>query len=118
MKSIHALIKRKFSRDLVKATSNTHLKEARLRTENPDTVVKVPREGPNTQLKITKADLKKDLLSDRQPDEGGYDPDAEVLDDITKNIGKKSPAKRPSIHSVEWQSSPGRLVTKLFLVRT
>jgi hypothetical protein len=122
MKSIHALIKRKFSRDLAKANSNTRLKESspakKPATETPDTVMKIPREGPNTQLKITKADLRKDLLSDKQPDEGGYDPDAEVLDDIAKNIGKKSPSKRPSIHSIEWQSSPGRSVTKPFLVRT
>jgi hypothetical protein len=121
MKSIHALIKRKFSKDMVKANSKTHLKDSipkKPATENPDTVVVVPRDGPNTQLMITKADLRKDLLSDNQPEEGGYDPDAQVLDDIAKNIGKKSPSKRPSIHSIEWQSSPGRSVAEPLRIRT
>jgi hypothetical protein len=52
--------------------------------------------------------LRKDLLSDKKPEEGGYDSDAEMLDDIAKNIGKKSPGKRPSIHSIDWNHSTGR----------
>ncbi|KAF2796459.1 hypothetical protein K505DRAFT_347907 [Melanomma pulvis-pyrius CBS 109.77] len=111
MKSLHALIKRKFSRDLSRTKSNTQLRESSPKKEHmieePDTVVKVPRDGPNLQLKITKDDLRKDLLSDKKPEEGGYDPDAEMLDDIARNIGKKPPSKRPSIHSIDWTSSPG-----------
>jgi hypothetical protein len=121
MKSIHALIKRKFSKDMVRAKSKTHLKDSipkKPAIENPDTVVVVPRNGPNTQLIITKADLRKDLLSDKQPEEGGYDPDAQVLDDIAKNVGKKSPSKRPSLHSIEWQSSPARSVAESLHIRT
>jgi len=111
MKSLHALIKRKFSRDVLKPSSNISLKDGGRKKsvdDEQDTVVKVPRGGPNLQLKITKDNLRKDLLSDKKPDEGGYDSDAEVLDDIAKNIGKKTPAKRLSLHSIDWTSSPGR----------
>jgi hypothetical protein len=73
-----------------------------------DTVVRTSTDKANQQLKITKDDLRKDLLSDKKPDEGGYDSDAEVLEDIAKNIGKKTPSKRPSIHSVDWSPSAGR----------
>ena len=76
--------------------------------EEPVTVVKQLKQGPNQQLRITRDDLRKDLLSDKKPDEGGYDSDAEMLDDIAQNIGKKTPNQRPSIHSVDWTPSSGR----------
>ncbi|KAF2709256.1 hypothetical protein K504DRAFT_476620 [Pleomassaria siparia CBS 279.74] len=111
MTSIHEFIRRKFSQDVLKTNSDTQLKESTPKkkptNEEPNTVVKVPREGPNLQLKITKSDLRNHLLSDKKPDEGGYDPDAEMLDDIAKDIGKKTPSKRPSLHSIDWTSSPG-----------
>jgi hypothetical protein len=74
----------------------------------PDTVLRLSRDGPNLQVKVTKSDLRKDLLSDKLPEEGGYDPDAEVLDDIARNLAKRSPSKRPSLHSIDWTSSPGK----------
>ncbi|KAH7084629.1 hypothetical protein BKA63DRAFT_402272 [Paraphoma chrysanthemicola] len=111
MTSMRSIIRRKFSRDLSK-------KDKEALGPNPNgkkgdimesaTVVK--HEEPNRQLRITKDDLRKDLLSDKRPAEGGYDSDAEVLDDIARNIGKKTPGKRPSIHSVEWSPSTARLV--------
>ncbi|KAF2183331.1 hypothetical protein K469DRAFT_728094 [Zopfia rhizophila CBS 207.26] len=111
MKSMHALIKRKFSRDLSREKSITHLKDARAKhvaiNQEADTVLKVPIDGPNLQFKITKDDLRKDLLSDKKPEEGGYDSDAEVLDDIARKIGKKTPSKRTSLHSIDWTPSPG-----------
>ena len=73
------------------------------------TVVKQLKDGTNQQLQITKDDLRKDLLSDKKPDEGGYDSDAEALDEIANNIGKKSPIKRASIHSIDWTTTTGRL---------
>lgn len=112
MKSMHALIRQKLSKDSTKTASNSHLKdevtEKKCPEDEPSTVVQSPRDGPNLQLKITKADLRKDLLSDKRPEEGGYDPDAEVLDDIAKNVGKRSSLKRPSLHSIDWTSSPTR----------
>jgi hypothetical protein len=113
MKSMHALIRQKLSKDLPKTASNSHLKDEITEKkcpeeEGPSTVIQSPRDGPNLQLKITKADLRKDLLSDKRPEDGGYDPDAEVLDDIAKNVGKRSSLKRPSLHSIDWTSSPTR----------
>jgi hypothetical protein len=114
IKSVGALIKRKMSKDLSRSSPATQPKSVQMQTYlstvEPDTVVKVPRGGPNVQLKITKSDLRRDLLSDKQPDEGGYDPDAEVLDDVARQVGKRASLKRPSLHSIEWTSSPARFV--------
>lgn len=73
-----------------------------------DTVLKQSKDGPNVQLKIIKDNLRKDLLSDKKPDEGGYDSDAREFDDFAKNIAKRTPNKRPSIHSIEWTPSTRR----------
>ncbi|KAJ4294485.1 hypothetical protein N0V90_008176 [Kalmusia sp. IMI 367209] len=111
MKSMRSLIRRKFSRDLLKKSSGdqVQLNSAKeIATQAPDTVVKQQKGGPNSQVKITKDDLRKDLLSDKRPDEGGYDSDAKVLGDIARNIGKKTPNKRPSIHSIDWTPSTAR----------
>ncbi|KAJ4357791.1 uncharacterized protein N0V89_002367 [Didymosphaeria variabile] len=108
MKSMRSLIRRKFSRDLAKkpfgdlAQSNEGKKAAK---SAPETVIKQHKSRHDVQLQITKDDLRKDLLSDKRRDEGGYDSDAQVLDDIAKNIGKKTPNKRPSIHSIDWTPS-------------
>jgi glutamyl-tRNA reductase len=114
MTSMRSLIRRKFSKELPTKTSGVLSVHAEPKQKSiasiSDTVVKQLKHGPNQQLQITKDDLRKDLLSDKKPDEGGYDSDAEVLDDIAKNIGKKSPSKRPSIHSVDWTTTTGRLV--------
>jgi hypothetical protein len=112
MTGMRAIIRKKFSKDLPKKILEdppvrSHDEKQSTHVE-PDTVVKRMRDGPNQQLKITKDDLRRDLLSDKKPDEGGYDSDAEMLDDIAKNIGKKSPGKRPSIHSIDWNTSTGR----------
>jgi hypothetical protein len=111
MKSMRSLIRRKFSRDLTKKPSgdamlSTNAKEGS--TPAQETVVKHQNDGPNVQVKIIEDDLRKDLLSDKRPDEGGYDSDAQVLDDIARNIGKKTPIKRPSIHSIDWTPSTAR----------
>ena len=111
VKSVHALIKRKISRDLSKADSLSPLKSRspneKDKTADTDTVIKVPRDVPNSQVKITKEDLRKDLLSDKKAEDGGYDSDAQVMDDIARKVGR-SPSKRPSIHSVNWTPSAGR----------
>ncbi|KAF1940618.1 hypothetical protein EJ02DRAFT_513030 [Clathrospora elynae] len=116
MTSMRSILRRKFSKETTRKASaippaRSTTKDKTINTEQPDTVVKQLRDGPNQQLNITKDDLRKDLLSDKKPDEGGYDSDAEVLDDIAKNIGKKTPSKRPSIHSVDWTTSTGSKTT-------
>ena len=111
MTSMRSLIKRKFSKDLTEKGSGLkiHIEATqKVTTEDQDTVVRTTNEEAKQQLKITKDDLRRDLLSDKKPDEGGYDSDAEMLDDITRNIGKKTPSKRASIHSVHWSPSTGR----------
>ena len=108
---MRSLMKRKFSRDLVKKESELkiHIDAAqKVTTIDLDTVVRNSKDEAKQQLRITKDDLRKDLLSDKKPDEGGYDSDAEMLDDLARNIGKKTPSKRASIHSVNWSPSPGR----------
>lgn len=67
-----------------------------------------PKEGPGEQLRATRDHLHNHLLSDMKPEQGGYDSDAEMLDDIANRIGKKTPSKRLSIHSIEWTPSTGR----------
>lgn len=113
MTSMRSLIRRKFSKELPKkapTVSSPHLHpRPRHITPAPGTVIKQLKNRTNQQLQITKDDLRKDLLSDKKPNEGGYDSDAEALDDIANNIGKKSPIKRPSIHSVDWATTTGRL---------
>ncbi|CAN9309684.1 unnamed protein product [Alternaria sp. RS040] len=111
MTSMRSLIRRKFSKELPEKASgvssaHTQPKQNSI-TSIPDTVVKQLKDS-NQQLRITKHDLRKDLLSDKKPDEGGYDSDAKVLDDIAKNIGKKPLSKRPSIRSVDWTTTTGR----------
>ncbi|CAN9465475.1 unnamed protein product [Alternaria alternata] len=102
MTSMRSLIRRKFSKELPEkapGVSSAHTQPKQKSTTSiPDTVVKQLKD-PNQQLRITKHDLRKDLLSDKKPDEGGYDSDAEVLDDIAKNIGKKPLSKRPRIRT-------------------
>lgn len=107
---MRSLIKRKFSRDLKKDSGlNIHIEATqKVTTGNQDTVIRTSKDEAKQQLRITKEDLRKDLLSDKKPDEGGYDSDAEMLDDIAKNIGKRTPSKRASIHSVSWSPSNGR----------
>jgi hypothetical protein len=112
MTSMRSILRRKFSKDMPKKASDASVRPQtaeRPINEEPDTVIKRSTEDPKQQLKVTKEDLRKDLLSDKKPAEGGYDSDAEVLDDVARNIGKKTPNKRPSIHSVDWSPSTGRL---------
>jgi hypothetical protein len=114
MTSMRSIIRRKFSKDLSRkgsSLSNGQHKAQDVISEEPDTVIRRPNDEPKQQLKVTKEDLRKDLLSDKSPDEGGYDSDAEVLDDIARNVGKKSPNKRPSIHSIDWTPSTNRLAS-------
>lgn len=111
MTSMHSLIKRKLSKDLTKKDSRLKiLIEAtqKVTTGDHGTVVRISKDEAKQQLKITKDDLHKDLLSDKKPYEGGYDSDAEMLDDLARNLGKKTPSKRVSIHSVNWSPSTGR----------
>jgi hypothetical protein len=111
MTSMRSIIRRKFSKDLSRKNSSLYNGQHKVQdaiSEESDTVIKRPQDEPQRQLKVTKDDLRKDLLSDKKPAEGGYDSDAEVLDDIARNIGKKIPSKRPSIHSVDWTPSTSR----------
>lgn len=109
MTSMRSLIKRKFSKDMTKKDSGLkiHIEATqKVTTGDQDTVVRITNiDTAKQQLKLTKADLRKDLLSDKKPHEGGYDSDAEILDDMARNIGKKTPSKRASIHSVKWSPS-------------
>jgi hypothetical protein len=112
MTSMRSILRRKFSKNMPKKSSDASVRPPtaeRPIDEEPDTVIKRSNEEPKQQLKVTKEDLRKDLLSDKKPAEGGYDSDAEVLDDVARNIGKKTPNKRPSIHGVDWSPSTGRL---------
>lgn len=111
MTSMRSLIKRKFSRDLTKKDSalKIHIEAAQnVVTSDQDTVVRAQGSEAKQGLKITKDDLRKDLLSTKRPDEGGYDSDAKILNVLARNAGKKIPSKRASIHSVHWSPSTGR----------
>jgi hypothetical protein len=112
MKSVQGFVKRKRSQDRPKTPPHVLTKRPRPPRQSahaePETIVKAPHEAPHLQGKITKSDLRKDLLSDRLPEEGGYDPDAEELDDIARRVAKKPSSKRPSLHSIEWTPSFGR----------
>lgn len=109
MTSMRSILRRKFSKDLSRKPSNASPVKRTIK-EEPDTIVKHPQADQQRQLKVTKDHLRRDLLSDKTPAEGGYDDDAEVLDDVARNVGKKTPSKRPSIHSVDWSPSTGRSV--------
>ncbi|EUC46911.1 hypothetical protein COCMIDRAFT_35499 [Bipolaris oryzae ATCC 44560] len=115
VKSMRSMIKKKFSKDFSKKTPSTpiHYSDENEITpkSTPDTVIKLQKSGPKQQLHITKQDLRNNLLSNKKAHEGGYDSDAQVLDDVARSAGKRSPNKRPSIHSVDWVASPGRKTT-------
>jgi hypothetical protein len=120
MTSMRSLLRRKFSKDLPRKKSNASTRQHAEREaikEEPDTIAKHANVDKKHKLKVTKDDLRKDLLSDKDPVEGGYDSDAEVLDVVARNIGKSTPTKRPSIHSVEWAPSSGGLVSSNTLQR-
>jgi hypothetical protein len=113
MTSMRSILRRKFSKDLLRKKSSTSGRQRADQdtiAEQPDTVVKCSSEDVHQKLKVTKDNLRKDLLSDKNPAEGGYDSDAEVLDILARNIGGRTPSKRPSIHSVDWAPSSGRSV--------
>jgi hypothetical protein len=111
--AVHSKLKRKFSKDLSGKNSKQHLRRSPHRKaklqKSRGNLDKKPQDGPYLYAKATKAELRKDLLSNKKPDEGGYDSDAQILDDIAKKIGKRTPSKRTSLHSIEW-SAPMRFV--------
>ncbi|KAH8696832.1 hypothetical protein GQ44DRAFT_753835 [Phaeosphaeriaceae sp. PMI808] len=110
MTSMRSIIRKKFSKDLKRKDSKASAlrpKTDKALGQELDTVIKNPNGKPNRQVKVTKEDIQKDLLSDKRPIEGGYDSDAKILDDIARNVAKSSPSKRPSIHSVDWSPSTG-----------
>ena len=112
MTSMRSIIRRKFSKDLA---SKDHIL-TKAKPEVTDTIImsksrtvaKQLQHGPHQHLHIAQSDLRKDVLSNKASDQGGYDSDAKVLDDIARNISKKLPTKRPSIHSIDWTTSTGR----------
>jgi hypothetical protein len=108
---MRSILRRKFSKDLSRKNSraSTHRPPGKKAIdESPETMLKHPNIDPQQQLKVTKDDLRNDLLSDKNPAEGGYDSDAQVLDEVARDLGKKTPSKRPSIHSVDWAPSTRR----------
>ncbi|EFQ93238.1 hypothetical protein PTT_09433 [Pyrenophora teres f. teres 0-1] len=112
MTSMRSIIRRKFSKDLsnkapILTKDKSEIQDTTTISKS-GTVLKQLQHGPLQPLHVTKAALRNDLLSDKTPDQGGYDSDAEVLDDVAKNISKKLPTKRPSIHSIDWTTSTGR----------
>lgn len=111
MTSMRSLLKRRFSRDLVRKGPgpNIHIEATQKVTRTDQaTVVRNSKNQAKQQMRFTKEDLRKDLLSDKKPEEGGYDSDAEVLHEIARNVGKRTPSKRASIHSVNWSPSNNR----------
>ena len=109
IRSVQALIKKKLSRDLSKSRSTLQAKGPASHTTGNEngqgTVIKISRQGLDTDVKVTKEDLRNDLLSHKKPGEDSYDPDAEVLGDIVKRLERKTPIKRTSIHNIEWNAS-------------
>jgi hypothetical protein len=108
---MRSIIRKKFSKDISKRNSKASLdvqKAKKASHEEPDTVIKRANDQSKQLLKVTNDDLRKDLLSDKKPNEGGYDSDAQVLDDVARGMVKRTPSKRPSIHSVDWAPSSGR----------
>lgn len=114
MTSLRSILKRKFSKDLSKKPSSASARK-RVIQEDSETMVKYHRADPQRQFNIAKDDLRRNLLSNKKPTEGGYDSDAEVLNDVARNVGKKTPSKRPSIHSVDWSPSTDRSVTHIVM---
>ncbi|KAH7389652.1 hypothetical protein DE146DRAFT_173047 [Phaeosphaeria sp. MPI-PUGE-AT-0046c] len=106
MTSMRSILKRKFFKETSKNFSDLSAGRPAIKEES-GTMLKHHQADPQRQLKVTKDDLRRDLLSDKKPAEGGYDSDAEALDDVAHNVGKKTPSKRPSIHSVDWTPSTG-----------
>ena len=108
IKSVQALIKKKLSRDLSKSRSTLQAKGPTSHTTGNEngqgTVIKISRQGLDTDVKTTKEDLRNDLLSHKKLEEGGYGPDAEGMDDIVKRLERKTPTKTTSIHSIEWNA--------------
>ncbi|EMD96472.1 hypothetical protein COCC4DRAFT_26984 [Bipolaris maydis ATCC 48331] len=115
VKSMRSVIKKRFSKDFNKKAPSTPTPHSDANDitpkSTPDTVIKLQKRGPKQQLQIAKHDLRNNLLSDKKAHEGGYDSDAQVLDDVARNADKRSPNKRPSIHSVDWVASPRRRTT-------
>jgi len=95
MTSMRSIIRRKFSKDL---PGKDHIL-TKAKYEVPDTivmsksrtVVKQLQHGPHQHLHIAQADLRKHLLSNKASDQGGYDSDAKVLDDIARNVSTSYP---------------------------
>ena len=112
MTSMRSIIRRKFSKDppskaLISTPATSEVQDT-ITVSPSGTIVKQSPHRPYQPLHITKGALRKDLLSDKTPEQGGYDSDAQVLDDVAKNISKKLPTKRPSIHSIDWTTSTAR----------
>lgn len=110
--SMRYIIKKKLSKGIYKKKSSTSAQHAPSRDNSPrtppNTVIKQQKRASKHQLQITKEELRNNLLSNKRQNQGGYNPDAQVLNNATKNISRKSPGKRPSIHSVDWVTTPGR----------
>ncbi|KAG9200140.1 hypothetical protein G6514_007618 [Epicoccum nigrum] len=103
MTSMRSLLQRRFSRDLARKESGLkiHIEATQKVTKSThDTAVKALKDKAIQRLKVTKEDLRKDLLSDKKPHEGGYDSDAQILDDLARNIGKKSPPRPKMINAL------------------
>ncbi|RMZ66120.1 cytidylyltransferase [Pyrenophora seminiperda CCB06] len=115
--SMRSIIRPKFTKDFsnkppILTRANAEVQDAAIMStagSTSGTVVK--QHGMHRQLPIIDYDLRNNLSNDKTLEQGGYDSDAEVLDDIAKNISKKLPIKRPSIYSIDWTSSTGSKAT-------
>ncbi len=123
MASMRSIIQRKFSKeyskkDLVCSSKHTKTKTKVSKLEH-SILPKKTHKAHNEQFSNIKTDLHNHLLSDKKASKGGYDSDAEVIDDMAKNFGKKIMGKRPSIHSIDWATSISRfeIVQSLRVVR-
>ncbi|KAF2275236.1 uncharacterized protein EI97DRAFT_81866 [Westerdykella ornata] len=101
--SVRNLLKGKSSRNAAGLRLKNKVSEHAIASHELQTVVRSPARQ-NLQVNITGSDIRNNLLSHGPPEEGGYDPDAEVLDDVQPQV-RSTPSKRPSVHSILWTPS-------------
>ncbi|USP76722.1 uncharacterized protein yc1106_03996 [Curvularia clavata] len=111
VKSMRFIIKKKLSKDIYKKKSSSPVQHTPSRDNSPrtppNTVIRQQKRASKHQIQITKEALRNNLLANKKPNQRGNDSDAQVLNNTARNIDRKSPGKRPSIHSVDWVTTPG-----------
>lgn len=101
--SVRNLLKGKSSKNGSDLKTRNRASEHAVDAQELQTVVR-NLVGPKPLVNITGADIRNNLLSDGPPEEGGYDPDAELIQDAGPQV-RRTPSKRPSLRSIQWTSS-------------